>query len=74
MPRHVYRCEMHGEFERAVVVGEDVPKTWRCPVLEYDLHGLVGACGSPSSWVPSAPNFIGGPTTGARPPAIEEDD
>ncbi|KKL89274.1 hypothetical protein LCGC14_1916330 [marine sediment metagenome] len=66
MPRQVYRCPEHGEFEVETKLTEDVETMVSCPTLEYDLHGLVGACNSPSPWVPSAPNFIGGPTTGAE--------
>ncbi len=69
MPRQVYRCPKHGEFEMSVHFKGDVPKTAACPVpiikavfgrfYEYD-------CPKVGVWVPSAPNFIGGPTTGAK--------
>ena len=69
MPIQVYRCEKHGEFEVLIPTNEDVPETEPCPVpilkavfgkmYEYD-------CPRRGKWVPSAPNFIGGPTTGAK--------
>ena len=55
MPRQVYRCLKHGEFEMGVLFKDDVPERAPCPV-----------CDKPSEWVPSVPNFIGGPTTGAK--------
>ncbi|KKK79803.1 hypothetical protein LCGC14_2829850 [marine sediment metagenome] len=55
MPRQVYRCPKHGEFERDVLIKQAVPPSWPCAECNY-----------PSPWVPSVPNFIGGPTTGAK--------
>ncbi len=55
MPRQVYLCEQHGVFEVIASIRHDVPKSMYCP-----------RCAQVSQWVPSAPNFIGGPTTGAK--------
>ncbi|KKM04343.1 hypothetical protein LCGC14_1765130 [marine sediment metagenome] len=57
MPSQVYRCRNpeHPDFEVSVPIKDDVPQFQHCP-----------KCGNASSWLPSAPNFIGGPTTGAR--------
>ena len=56
MPHQVYLCEKkHGVFEVIVSIRHEVPKSMYCP-----------RCGHKSPWVPSAPNFIGGPTTGAK--------
>ena len=71
MPRQVYRCSNpeHGEFEVNVPVKEDVPKVKACPAITRVKVGdswLSDICGHWSKWVPSVPNFIGGPTTGAK--------
>lgn len=57
MPRQVYRCpnDEHGEFIITVPVKAEVAQALPCP-----------QCRLLSRWVPSAPNFIGGPTTGAK--------
>ena len=62
MPRQVYRCPQHGEFEVAVSIDADVPEAMPCPIEDFPCR----KCGESSDWVPSAPNFIGGPTTGAQ--------
>ena len=65
MPRQVYRCPEHGEFEQVVIVGEDVPK--QAPCQKVMGRGMTHwYCLKASPWIPSAPNFIGGPTTGAK--------
>lgn len=53
-PRQVYLCKQDGEFEISLLIKDYVPEQAPCPV-----------CDKPSTWVPSVPNFIGGPTTGA---------
>ncbi len=63
MPRQIYRCEVHGEFEVTVLFGQYVPSTWSCGRPKDKK--LDSTCGEQSPWVPSVPNFIGGPTTGA---------
>jgi hypothetical protein len=71
MPRQVYRCPKHGEFELTVPVGDDVQKAVPCPAIlgykqigDRPMEALL--CDEVSPWVPSVPNFIGGPTTGAK--------
>ncbi len=65
MSTQVYRCPEHGEFEESVPVGWDVLKTLTCPkVMGKGMTHWY--CGKESPWIPSAPNFIGGPTTGAK--------
>ena len=66
MPRQVYRCPRGHESEVPVPIREDVPEKQRCPHSEDLGGGEVVLCGLSASWVPSAPNFIGGPTTGAQ--------
>ena len=69
MSVQVYRCPIHGEFEvklRQQQMEHGVPSPWRCPV-DVEADGVGGVfCDERSPWVPSAPNFIGGPTTGAK--------
>ena len=67
MPIQVYSCPEHGVFEVPVPVNEDVPPFLFCCVMMPDSaeHTSYTQCGEPSDWVPSVPNFIGGPTTGA---------
>ena len=65
MPRQVYRCPIHGEFEVDVPVKEDVPKFRFC-MDDTIKNAQPWHCLRRSPWVPSAPNFIGGPTTGAE--------
>lgn len=55
MPIQIYRCPEHGEFELVLAFNDTVWSLVICPT-----------CGTKSWWVPSAPNFIGGPTTGAK--------
>ena len=51
-----YRCPGEdGLFEKTVPMKDPVPENVDCP-----------DCGRVSFWVPSTPNFIGGPTTGAQ--------
>ena len=68
MPRQVYRCPEHGEFEVTIHIKEEVPPFLPCNAMLTDSaeHTTYTQCGTPSDWVPSAPNFIGGPTTGAQ--------
>ena len=66
MPRQVYRCPEHGYFEKVVPFGEDVPKEAWCPEIIVGRMSIVSPCWKDSPWIPSAPNFIGGPTTGAK--------
>ena len=66
MPRQVYRCPVHEEQERNVPFGEEVPKFVYCQVRETLEDGAPRQCFRRCNWVPSAPNFIGGPTTGAQ--------
>ena len=69
MPRQVYHCPEHGEFEVLVPVGEDVSRVKVCLApIKVKVEGslLSDICGHWSRWIPSAPNFIGGPTTGAK--------
>ena len=56
MPHQVYCCPIHGEFEVTMSVKLPVPERIIC----------IDGCGNWSWWIPSAPNFIGGPTTGAK--------
>ncbi|KKM83720.1 hypothetical protein LCGC14_1306470 [marine sediment metagenome] len=75
MPRQVYRCPEHGEFEIEVRVRVKVPEVQPCPVIETlvtayrktddYLKTRTKQCPKQCHWVPSVPNFIGGPTTGA---------
>ncbi len=74
MPRHDFRCPKHGKFEVTLPIGEDVPPFQFCLVNE------TGGKGKPSrrflrrsAWVPPTVSFPGGPTTGARPPILRED-
>lgn len=62
-PRQVYRCPEHGEFEAFLHVGEDVPEFLWCPTV---MEASQEKCFARSYWIPSPPNFIGGPTTGAK--------
>ena len=64
MPRQVYRCPKHKEFEVTLPFYQDIPKTWSCGRPKD--RKLDATCGEQCPWVPSAPNFIGGPTTGAK--------
>ena len=64
MSKQVYKCEIHGEFEVTIPFGKGVPKEASCPEVVGRL-GKAQFCDVASSWVPSVPNFIGGPTTGA---------
>ncbi len=67
MPRQVYRCPEHGEYEVFIPIKASVPSVLRrCPVEVKLKGGSLVFCASPSPWVPSVPNFIGGPTTGAQ--------
>ncbi len=79
MPIQVYRCPEHGEFELVMAVRNDVPSFLPCPVgmpdfAEREARTGCGQCGAPSPWVPPTVSFPGGPTTGARPPILREDD
>ena len=65
MSIQVYRCPVHGEFERTVAIKDGVPPQVRCPRKLFK-GDLAHTCNGWSEWVPSAPNFIGGPTTGAK--------
>ncbi len=65
MPRQVYRCPKHGEFKVVVTFRGDVPTFKFCHVDERAEKGTSWRCLRRSPWVPSVPNFIGGPTTGA---------
>ena len=67
MPRQIYECKEHGEFEILVGIKDDVPSFSRaCPVEVKLKGGGIVWCRELSPWVPSVPNFIGGPTTGAQ--------
>jgi hypothetical protein len=61
MPRQVYSCPKHGEFEVTISYDEDIPKEVIC-CKRVGRYSCVRKC----PWIPSAPNFIGGPTTGAK--------
>ena len=63
MPRQVYRCPDHGEFEVSIRVKIKVPEVQPCPAF---MPLARKTCLKQCPWVPSAPNFIGGPTTGAK--------
>ena len=63
MATQIYRCPIHEEFEVSVPIEEDVPEERQC--LEK-MQGSGTLCFRTAYWVPSAPNFIGGPTTGAQ--------
>ena len=63
VPRQIFACPIHGEIEITMKVTDDVPPGIRCPAI---VKGTMGTCGAWSMWVPSTPNFIGGPTTGAK--------
>ncbi|KKL81265.1 hypothetical protein LCGC14_1996490 [marine sediment metagenome] len=65
MPRQVYRCRIHGEFEVIIPIKDDVPPFVFCPVDIATKGETSWRCLCRCDWVPSAPNFIGGPTTGA---------
>ncbi len=67
MPRQIYKCPSHGEFEVNITIKDTVPSALRqCPV-EVKLKGVgIVWCHELSPWIPSVPNFIGGPTTGAK--------
>ena len=67
MPRQVYRCPEHGEFERTVPFGKDVPGTAPCPEIVVCNQNYEHPCPRVCRWVPPTVNFIGGPTTGAKP-------
>ena len=56
MPRQVYRCEVHGEFEVSVPFGEDVPMSLPCEHVmgERMTHWY---CMRESPWVPSLPSI-----------------
>ena len=64
MARQVYRCPDHGEFELNLPFKGDVPLSLPC-IAGPEPFDQTTACGLDSPWVPSAPNFSGGPTTGA---------
>jgi len=67
MSRQIYKCPTHGEYEVSWNIKKSVPLILRvCPVEVKLKGGSVIWCHELSSWVPSAPNFIGGPTTGAK--------
>jgi len=66
MPRQGYDCPSHGEFEVNIPVGEDVPKTQPCPKECVNPPCKHQCYNRFCAWVPSVPNFIGGPTTGAK--------
>ncbi len=63
IPIQIYQCPEHGEFEVETKITEDIESVIGCPVFEVEFNE---PCNFPSLWVPSAPNFIGGPTTGAK--------
>ena len=68
-PRQVYSCPDHGEFEVEIRVRVSVPEIQPCPFTEADPErgeGFSRFCIRQCPWVPSVPNFIGGPTTGAQ--------
>ncbi len=52
-------------FEEIIPFGQRVPPTVPCSKVmgERTTHWY---CEKESDWIPSAPNFIGGPTTGAQ--------
>ena len=67
MPRQVYLCPVHGEYEVSLRVTDSVPSVLRsCPIEITLKGGGTVFCRELSPWIPSAPNFIGGPTTGAK--------
>ena len=67
MSRQIYRCKVHGEYEVFIPLKDSVPSVLRrCPVEVKLKGGGIVWCRELSPWVPSAPNFIGGPTTGAK--------
>ena len=71
MPRQIFRCPDHGEFEVTLLFMDDVPKRTFCQAWVPDTTDLADnqryhLCEKESPWVPSVPNFIGGPTTGAK--------
>ncbi len=67
MPRQIYKCPTHGEYEVHLDIKDVVPSALRVCSVQIKLKGGgVVWCREFSPWVPSAPNFIGGPTTGAR--------
>lgn len=70
MPRHDYCCPRHGKFEVQLLVKDDVPLGMRCPA---PLRNSRIVCFKWSPWVPPIVSFPGGPTTGARPPILRED-
>ena len=55
MPRQVYRCPEHGEFEKTVPFGEDVPREAWCPEILVGKTCNVYPCWKVSPWVPQAP-------------------
>ena len=74
MPIQTYCCPDHKKFEVMLRIGQEVPKEMRCPV-DVEADGVGGVfCDERSPWVPPTVSFPGGPTTGARPPILREDD
>ena len=65
MSHQVYRCPEHGEYEVNISIEDDVPHFLFCRVDKAAKGDTSWHCLRRSPWVPSAPNFIGGPTTGA---------
>ena len=55
MAMQTFECAIHGEFDRMIDLGADVPKSLPCPV---DVPGPVKGspdmlqCGEDSPWVP----------------------
>ncbi len=67
MSRQIYKCPKHGEFEVFIPLKDFVPLVLRrCPVEVNLKGGGIVWCHGLSPWIPSVPNFIGGPTTGAK--------
>lgn len=66
MANQVFRCLQHGEYEMTVPTHEDVPERALCPGIVTCDKGYEHPCPYRGRWVPSVPNFIGGPTTGAK--------
>lgn len=81
MPIQEYDCRDHGKFPVVLSIRESVPESKAClrniPCKRADCGGEVcefcRPCGMPSDWVPPTVSFPGGPTTGARPPILRED-
>ncbi len=63
MSRQIYKCPKHEEFEVVVAAKDKVEESLFCSII---MEASQERCFARSYWVPSVPNFIGGPTTGAK--------